>query len=189
MAHPIVRERPLNCAVHECAHAVIAIRRGSHVLGLRVDGPGNNPGAIWKIDPDRFPPRDNIAIFVAGYVAEDYGHEIKALESGSISATKTSDVYTCRGYALNAVGTVDDVQVVNEAHAETDYEQWPELKWEWGKFQSLIDQAEGEVREQVQRDWQLIYALARILLKSDRGRMWEDEVYKFMGMPSPRQPL
>jgi ATP-dependent Zn protease len=161
-------------AWHEAAHAFIAAYHGFQLLAVRIDGPENQEGSIWKVPPRKpsatFVQSQNqreLAVYAAGEVAESMWF------APPYDRGVGSDRNSCWKFALAMKGSPTDI---NQAH-RLDIADWPKLAC-GRQLRETIEAEKAAVRKILERHKTTIEPIANLLI--GKKRVWGDEVIEII---------
>ncbi len=162
-------------AWHEAARAFIAAYHGFSLLAVRIDGPENFEGCLWKIAPRKSSAvfiqtqsQRELAVHAAGEVAESMW--FAPPYDRCVGLARNS----CWKFALEMKGSPKDVIQANRL----DIADWP-LKLACGRqLRDTIDAEKAAVRKILERHKTTIEPIANRLL--EKKRVWGDEVIEII---------
>ena len=161
-------------AWHEAAHAFIAAYHGFQLLAVRIDGPEDHEGSIWKIPPRKpsavFAQSQNqreLAVHAAGEVAESMWFA-PPYDRG-IGLDRDS----CWKFALAMKGSATDVSQASRLNIA----DWPKLAC-GRQLRDKIDAEKAAVRKILERHKTTIEPIANRLI--EKQRVWGDEVIEII---------
>ncbi len=161
-------------AWHEAAHAFIAAYHGFQLLAVRIDGPENQEGSIWKVAPRKpsavfiqSQSQRELAVHAAGEVAESMWFAPPYDRGVGL------DRNSCWRFALEMKGSPTDI---NQAH-RLDIADWPKLAC-GRQLRETIDAEKAAVRKILERHKTTIEPIANRLL--EKQRVWGDEVLEII---------
>ncbi|MDB5340565.1 MAG: Peptidase family [Planctomycetaceae bacterium] len=161
-------------AWHEAAHAFIAAYHGFQLLAVRIDGPENQEGSVWKVAPRKASAvftqsqsQRELAVHAAGEVAESMWFAPPYDRDAGL------DRNSCWRFALEMKGSPTDI---NQSH-RLDIADWPKLAC-GRQLRDTIDTEKAAVRKILERHKTTIEPIANRLL--EKRRVWGDEVIEII---------
>lgn len=166
---------PKRIAWHEAAHAFIAAYHGFQLLAVRVDGPENLEGSLWKVAPRKpsvvftqSQSQRELAVHAAGEIAESMWF------APPYDRDRGLDRNSCWKFALEMKGSPTDF---NQA-SRLDVTDWPAKLACGRQLRDTIDAEKAAVRKILERHKTTIEPIANLLL--EKQRVWGNEIVEII---------
>jgi ATP-dependent Zn protease len=189
---PLLQNDFQRIAIHESSHVAIGINRGFQIYGMMMDGPPDNPGAVWRVLPDGQSPEvsrewalKSLDLFCAGYIGEELFYGNDAYDERFVEGA-SGDFAMIDYFAFQNLFTKEEERIAAtkfQANGNIPYDRWRvELsELPWAKYDELIQSREDNVRSFLQANKADVAQLAAKLLAENyvRGR----DIYQILKKP------